>query len=72
MDGAVRQKSLDASGEAGEHAAQPVERVLTGAFRCQVAWSRCQCAFDRIVHDEPAVDHVRQTVAQPRFAQLGV
>ena len=71
MNGTVREKSLDASGETGEDAPQPLERVLARALGGQIARPCRERAIDRIIDDEPAVDHVREAVAQPLLAQLG-
>ena len=71
MDRAVGEKSFDASGEPGEDTAQPLERVLAGALCGQVARPGRQRAIDRIIDDEPAVDHVREAVPQPLLPQLG-
>ena len=71
MNRAVGEKSFDASGEAGEHATQPLERVLARALGSQVARPGRQRAIDRVIDDEPAVDHVREAVPQPLLAQLG-
>ena len=71
LNRAVGEKPFDASGEPGEDAAQPLERVLARALGRQIARPGRQRAIDRIIDDQPAVDHVREPVAQPLLAQLG-
>ena len=71
MDGAVGEKSFDTSGQPGEDAAQPLERVLARALCGQVARPGRQRAIDCIIDDEPAVDHVGEAVPQPLLPQLG-
>ena len=71
LDRPVREKSFDATGQTGEHTTQPLERVRARAFRGQVARSGRQRALDRVVDDQPPIDHVREAIAQPLLAELG-
>jgi hypothetical protein len=68
---AVRQKSFNASCESGKDTPKPFECILAGPLCRQLARSGRQRSIDGIVHHQPAVDHVRKTVAQPRLTKLG-
>ena len=71
VNGPVCQKPFDAPGESGKNSPKPLEGVFAGAFCRQVARPCRERPIDRIVDDEPAVDHVRKAVAQSLLAELG-
>ena len=66
----VREKSFDAAGQTGEHTTEPLERVRARHLGGEVARARRKRAIDRIVYNQPPIDHVREAIPQPLLAEL--
>ena len=71
MNRTIREESFDTAGEAAKDAAKALECVLARTLGGQVTRTIGDGAIERVVDDEPPIDHAGQAVAQPLLAQLG-
>ena len=65
---AVGEEPLDPAGQTRKNVAQPLERILAGALRCEIARPGLERALQHILNYEPAVDHLAETCPYAWFA----
>ena len=71
QDRSVGEKAFDASRQSGKDAAKTLERLLAGTLGREIARAALERAIERVVDDQPPIDHRRQSISQPGLAKLG-